>query len=132
MKKELIGILGAGKSGVACCKLALSFGYKVILSEISSDKEVDLKSHNNLYVEKGMHSEKLLSCDFIVISPGIPRSIEIVEKAVEKGIAVIGEIEFASWFTKSDILAVTGSNGKSTTCMMLHNILLDAGYDSFL
>ena len=132
VKETLIGILGAGKSGVACSQLALAFGYKVILSEISKDKKINLDSHDNLEIERGVHSKKLLSCNLIVISPGIPLTIKIVKEAIKRGISVIGEIEFASWFTKSDILAVTGSNGKSTTCMMLHQILLDGGYNSLL
>ena len=131
MKQSSIAILGAGKSGIACTKLALKFGYSVILSD-SSDKKIDLKSSKNLIIEIGGHSDKILDCDFIIISPGIPPNIKIVEKAVKKNIPIIGEIEFASWFSNADILAVTGSNGKSTTCMMLHNILLDAGYNSLL
>ena len=132
MKKSLIGILGAGKSGVACCELALKRGYKVILSDISSDKKINIEKNENLIIERGIHSEKLLNCDFIIISPGIPLKIPIVIEAEKNNIPIIGEIEFASWFTKSDILSITGSNGKSTTSMMLHNMLLEAGYNSFL
>ena len=132
MSDNLIGIIGAGKSGVASCNLALKFGYKVILSDICKDKEINIKENSNLIIETGKHSDRLLDCDILVISPGIPASLDIVKRASSKNIPVIGEIEFASWFTKSDILAITGSNGKSTACMMLHNILLEAGISSFL
>ena len=132
MKENLIGILGAGKSGVACSKLALKFGYKVILSDIFPNKKIDLAKHKNLIIETGKHSKKLLNCDFIIISPGISPNIKVVQNAIAKNIPIIGEIEFASWFSNADVLAITGSNGKSTTCMMLHNILLDAGYNSLL
>ncbi len=131
MTQGLIGILGAGKSGIACAKLALKFGYNVLLSE-SSDKEINLINDEKLIIEIGGHSEKILQCDFIIISPGIPFDIQIVKEAIKKDIPVIGEIEFASWFTDVDILAITGSNGKSTTCMMLHHILLNAGFNSLL
>ena len=132
MDNNLIGIIGAGKSGVASCKLALKFGYKVILSDISKDKKIDVDKNSNLFIERGEHSEKLLKCDMLIISPGIPLEVDIIQRAIKNNIPIIGEIEFASWFVKSDILAITGSNGKSTTCMMLHNILLEAGVRSFL
>ena len=132
MDNNLIGIIGAGRSGVASCKLALKFGYKVILSDISKDKRIDVDKNSNLFIERGEHSDKLLKCDMLIISPGIPLEVNIIQRAIKNDIPIIGEIEFASWFVKSDILAITGSNGKSTTCMMLHNILLEAGIKSFL
>jgi len=132
MDNNLIGIIGAGKSGVASCKLALKFGYKVILSDISTDKIIDIDKNSNLLIEQGKHSDELLKCDILIISPGISPEIDIIKRAIKMDIPVIGEVEFASWFVKSDVLAITGSNGKSTTCMMLHNILLEAGLNSFL
>jgi len=132
MDNNLIGIIGAGRSGIASCKLALKFGYKVILSDISKDKKIDIDKNSNLFIERGKHSDKLLKCDMLIISPGIPFEVDIIQRAIKNDIPIIGEIEFASWFVKSDILAITGSNGKSTTCMMLHNILLEAGINSFL
>ena len=92
MKENLIGILGAGKSGIACSKLALKFGYKVILSEISSNKKIDLVKCRNLTIETGEHSEDLLNCNFIIISPGISPDIEIVQNAIARNIPIIGEI----------------------------------------
>ena len=132
MADNLIGIIGAGKSGISSCQLALRFGYKVILSDISKNKEINIKENSNLIIERGRHSDKLLECDMLIISPGISNDIDIVKQAINRDIPIIGEIEFASWFTKSDILAITGSNGKSTTCMMLHNILLESGINSLL
>ena len=131
MKQNKIAIIGAGKSGIACAKLALKFGYRVLLSEYSN-KKIDIKKHKALTIECGQHSNKILECDFIIISPGIAQDIPIINKAIKKNIPIIGEIEFASWFTKADILAITGSNGKSTTSTMLHEILLKSGYCSLL
>ena len=131
-KDKLIGILGAGKSGVSCAKLALSIGYQVILSDASNNVRIDIEEHEKLIIEKGFHSNKLLECSCLIISPGIPNDIAIVKEATKNNIPIISEIEFASWFTNSDILAVTGSNGKSTTVSILHQILLKAGYNSFL
>ena len=67
MKENLIGILGAGKSGIACSKLSLKFGYKVILSDISLNKKIDLNRHKNLIIERGNHSKDLLNSDFIYV-----------------------------------------------------------------
>ena len=131
MKQTKIAIIGAGKSGIACAKLALKFGYKVILSEYSQ-KKIDIKKNKNLTIEYGQHSKKILECEFVIISPGIAKNIPIINEAIKKNIPVIGEIEFASWFTKADILAITGSNGKSTTSTMLHEILVESGYCSLL
>ena len=124
IKNTKIGILGAAKSGVSAAKLALEMGYKVILSDIDKSKEINIKSNNQLTIELGKHSNAILSCDIIIISPGISPKQLIIKKAIDKGIPVISEIEFASWFTDSNILAVTGSNGKSTTVSILHEIFL--------
>ena len=69
--------------------------------------------------ETGLHSEKIYNADLWVLSPGVPKNEDIVIKAQEKNIPIVGEIEFASWFTESPIVAVTGSNGKTTTAYIL-------------
>ena len=89
MANNLIGIIGAGKSGVSSCKLALKFGYKVILSDISEDKEVNIKENSDLIVEIGEHSDKLLDCEMLIISPGIPTDIDIVNRAINRDIPII-------------------------------------------
>ena len=130
MKKKKIAILGAGKSGKACAKLALKMGYKVILSDLSND--IDFKESHNLILDLGGHSNQILDSDLIVASPGVPSHTHIIKKAIKTDIPIISEIEFASQFTDSDVLAITGSNGKSTTVTMIHQILCGANYNSFL
>jgi len=130
MNSKKISILGAGKSGKSCARLALKMGYEVILSDISNN--VKFENYNKLTLELGGHSDKILESDFIVVSPGISSEISIIKKAQKLEIPIISEIEFASWFTNSNILAVTGSNGKSTTVSMIHQILSGANCDSFL
>jgi len=127
-----IGILGAAKSGVSASKLALKMGFKVILSDIDKNKKIDIDSNNDLTIELGEHSDLILDSDIVIISPGINPKLSIIEKINIKKIPIISEIEFASWFTSSDILAITGSNGKSTTVSILHEIFLEAKYDSLL
>ena len=130
MNNKKISILGAGKSGKSCARLALKMGYKVILSDITNN--VDFEDSNNLVLDLGGHSNKILDSDFIIISPGISSEIPIIKEAEKLNIPIISEIEFASWFTSSAVLAITGSNGKSTTVSMIHQILLGANCNSLL
>lgn len=131
MLSRSISIIGAGISGISCAEFALKLGYKVFLSEISN-KDIKIKNNKNLKIETGQHSDEILNSNYIILSPGIPQNIEIIEKAKRKKIPIINEIEFGSWFCEHDILAITGSNGKSTTCLMLHEILVNNGYQSYL
>ena len=127
-----IGILGAAKSGISAAKLAIKMGYEVVLSDIDKNKKIDNRLKKLLNIEFGCHSNLILDCDIIVISPGIPPNQPIIINAVNKKIPIISEIEFASWFTKSKILTVTGSNGKSTTVSILSDIFSKSKYNSFL
>ena len=129
--KNRISIVGAGISGVSCAEFALKLGYKVFVSD-KSRKKINIQNNKNLEIERGLHSDKILNSDYIILSPGITQDIDIVKKALKKNIPVINEIEFGSWFCKNDIIAITGSNGKSTTCLMLHKILKDNGYESYI
>ena len=73
----------------------------------------------NINVETGMHSDRINEADLWIVSPGVPKDADIILQAQEKNIPIVGEIEFASWFTESPIIAVTGSNGKTTTVTVL-------------
>jgi len=128
MKQKII-ILGGGESGVGTAVLAMQKGYDVFVSDkgkISNPyKQVLLK--NNISFEEEKHSEdKILQADIVVKSPGIPDKISLILKIKEKGILVISEIEFASKFTNAKIVGITGSNGKTTTTLLLSSILKNA------
>jgi len=125
-----IAIIGAGKSGVSAARLASHMGAKVLLSDSRSD--VDEIGVNNISIELGGHSNKILKSDFIIKSPGVSNNIEIIEKAKLKNIKIISEIEFAGLFTKLPVIGITGSNGKTTTVELLNNIFKNAGYYSML
>lgn len=126
-----ITILGAGKSGIAAAELAKYLGAVVFISDSRSDKAlldiVDGYDH-----ELGGHSKRVLDCELLIISPGISDRIQIVQDARDQDIPIVSEIEFASWFTISPILAITGSNGKTTTTHLLHQILRTAGLQVLL
>lgn len=129
--KRLV-ILGGGESGVGTALLGKQKGYAVFLSDSGSIQEKyqkTLAAHEIEY-ESGKHTEaKILSADIVMKSPGIPDTIGLVVKLKEQGVPVISEIEFAAQFTEATIIGITGSNGKTTTTMLLHHILSKAGFD---
>ncbi|MBC8311027.1 MAG: UDP-N-acetylmuramoyl-L-alanine--D-glutamate ligase [Candidatus Marinimicrobia bacterium] len=129
-KNTKISVLGAGKSGIAATNLALSIGAHVLISEYGDF--VNISTTQNLDVETGGHSDKVLDSDVIIISPGISDKIDIVQKCKELQIPIVSEIEFSSWFTTSPILAITGSNGKTTTTSLLHKMVENAGHNAML
>ncbi|HEX5652694.1 MAG TPA: UDP-N-acetylmuramoyl-L-alanine--D-glutamate ligase [Chitinophagaceae bacterium] len=132
MSKRMV-ILGGGESGVGAALLAKQQGYDCFLSDGSSLKE---NYRNELHIagirfEEEQHDEKrILQADEIVKSPGIPEKNELVKKIRKKGIPVISEIELAWRFKgESKIVAITGSNGKTTTTALTFHICQSAGLD---
>lgn len=132
MKKRIV-ILGAGESGVGAALLAQQKEYEVFVSDSSLIKDV-FKSElllNRVHFEEGTHSkEKIFDAGMVVKSPGIPDKNEIVQELRKRGIEIISEIEFAYRYKgDSKIIAVTGSNGKTTTTAMIYHICKEAGLD---
>ncbi|RME14747.1 MAG: UDP-N-acetylmuramoyl-L-alanine--D-glutamate ligase [Bacteroidetes bacterium] len=131
MNKKIV-ILGAGESGVGSAILAKKQGYDVFVSDngnILPHYEEELKQHQIEY-EKEQHTErKILNADEVVISPGIPLNVPIVQKLKQKNIPVLSELDFAQRFTKAKIIAVTGTNGKSTTASWIYHTFKLAGYN---
>ena len=127
--KRLV-ILGGGESGVGTAILGKQKGWEVFLSDKGSLKPHYRETLNKegIQWEEGTHTEeKILSADVIMKSPGIPDKAPIIKKVHEKGIAVISEIEFASQYTDSLIVGITGSNGKTTTTLLTYHIFKEAG-----
>ncbi|MRM84567.1 UDP-N-acetylmuramoyl-L-alanine--D-glutamate ligase [Riemerella anatipestifer] len=125
-----IVVLGAGESGFGAAYLAKKKGMEVFVSDRGSIKEEYKKQliENNIEFEEGQHDEeRILNADWVVKSPGIPKKADIVFKINQKGIRLSSEIEFASEFTNAKIVAITGSNGKTTTTTLIYHILKDNG-----
>lgn len=128
MKK--IAILGGGESGVGAALLAKAKGFKVFLSDkgILSDKYKEILNQNEIPFEEGQHTEEqILDADEVVKSPGIPDKVALVQKLKSLRIPIISEIELASRYTKAKIIAITGSNGKTTTTLLTYHLLKNAG-----
>lgn len=127
--KKLI-ILGGGESGVGASILGKKEGWEVFLSDkgkIAPKYQEVLNTHQIQWEQETHTHERILQADCIVKSPGIPDTAEIVRKAKEKGIEIISEIEFAYRYTKGKIIAITGSNGKTTTTSLTYHILKEGG-----
>ncbi|MCF3111625.1 UDP-N-acetylmuramoyl-L-alanine--D-glutamate ligase [Niabella sp. CC-SYL272] len=135
MKKRLV-ILGGGESGVGAALLAKQQGYSVFLSDGGSLKEMyrsELRQAGIEWEENGHTEEKILDADEVVKSPGIPEKNELVKKIRARQIPVISEIELAYRFAgNSRIIAITGSNGKTTTTSLIHHICMVGGLDAAL
>ena len=129
--KRLV-VLGGGESGVGAALLGKEKEYNVFLSDAGkiTKKYKDVLRHNEIEWEDEGHTEsKILNADIVVKSPGIPDHIPLIQKLNAASISVISEIEFAALFTSANIIGITGSNGKTTTTLMVHQILSHAGLD---
>lgn len=127
-----IVILGAGESGAGAAVLAKKEGFDVFVSDMSkiSYKYKEMLNNHGIAWEEGEHTEELiLNADEIIKSPGIPDKAPMVKKAIEKGIHIISEIEFAGRYSSSKMICITGSNGKTTTTSLIYHIFKNAGYD---
>ena len=124
--KKNIGILGLGISGYWAAKLAKSMGANVFISD--SELNINNKYTKELMelgidVELGSHSKKILNSDLVIKSPGIPSDINVIQDLSSNNIEIISEIEFAYRLSNLKIIAVTGTNGKTTTVTCLYEVL---------
>ena len=123
-------ILGAAESGVGAAILARKQGFDVFVSDLGTIKEKYRKAliERQFEFEEGQHTEdKILSADLIIKSPGIPDKAPLIKKLKEKGIPVISEIEFAGRYTSAKMVCITGSNGKTTTTLLIYHMFQKAG-----
>lgn len=125
-----IVILGGGESGVGSALLAQQKGFDVFLSDSGSLKPNHKEELDNAGIkyEEGHHTESLvLDADEVIKSPGIPEKAPIIVALRTKGVKIVSEIEFASRYTKSRKICITGSNGKTTTTLLTHHLLKESG-----
>ncbi len=131
VKNRKVGIIGMARSGVAAALLVSDQGGTPFVSDIRSESELTdmlkILQSNNVDYETDGHTDKLLESDFVILSPGVPSTIEIVQKIMKEGIPIFSEIELSSWFCLGKMVAITGSNGKTTTTTLIGEILKNAG-----
>jgi UDP-N-acetylmuramoylalanine--D-glutamate ligase len=136
MNKKII-ILGAGESGIGAALLAKAKGYDYILSESGKIKYTireELLSENLIFEEGGHSIEHLDNAEMIVKSPGIPDTSDFLKEAIFRDIPIISEVEFAYRHIdrSKKIIAITGTNGKTTTTLLTHHLMLTCGYSAGL
>lgn len=125
-----ITIVGAGKSGVEAAKLAVRQGHDVFVTEQRRKEETALAGELTtlgIKAEFGGSTDRALEADLIIVSPGVPPSNIVRTKAAERDIDIVGELEYASRYLRSPIVAITGTNGKTTTTSLTAHILRQSG-----
>ncbi|MCL1822056.1 MAG: UDP-N-acetylmuramoyl-L-alanine--D-glutamate ligase [Prolixibacteraceae bacterium] len=128
--KSLAVILGAGESGVGAAVLAQQKGYAVFVSDLGIIKDVYKQKLDQKEIEweESKHTaEKILQAQIVIKSPGIPENASVIRSIREKGVPVVSEIEFAGRYTNAIKICITGSNGKTTTTLLIGEILRRAG-----
>ena len=125
-----IVILGAAESGVGAALLAQAKGHAVFVSDrgpIQPDYKAKL-TQAGIEFEENQHTlDKILAADEVVKSPGIPEKAPVIQALRDKNIPIISEIEFAGRYTKARCICITGTNGKTTTTLLIHHLLKSAG-----
>jgi UDP-N-acetylmuramoylalanine--D-glutamate ligase len=127
LHKKNVSVVGAARSGIAVALLLQSQGAHVFVSDSSSADKLQsslsqLQSEKIEY-ETGKHTVRVYECELMIISPGVPSNAPVVLEAQKRSIKVISELEVGSWFCRSPIVAITGSNGKTTTTTLIGRIL---------
>ncbi len=133
-KNIKISVLGLGKSGIGCANLAVSKGFSVFASDSGKKRSYEqMKLNKKVSVEFGKHSEKVLDGDIIIKSPGLSNDLEILKEAKKRQIPVFSELDFALNFAKpKQVIAVTGTNGKTTTTTLIYEIIKKAYKNTFV
>jgi UDP-N-acetylmuramoylalanine--D-glutamate ligase len=131
-----ITILGAVRSGIAAAKLAMEQNAVPFVSDSAPAEKLgeNIRTLEEMGIEfeTDEHTERVFYCDFIVTSPGVPSNSFPLKTARERGIKVVSELEFASWFCEGKIIAITGTNGKTTTTALTAHVLNNAGLKTYL
>ena len=127
-----ITILGAGESGFGAAMLAHLKGFNVFVSDsnkINEERKSEMTKKSIMFEEENHSFDKIKLSDFVIKSPGISNSSKIISKIKSSGIPIVSEIEFASNYSNSFKICITGTNGKTTTTKLIYHILKRAGLD---
>ena len=132
LEGQNIAIIGGGESGVGAAILANKMGANVFVSDAGLLKEnykSELLQLNVEYEESGHDLDRILQAHLVIKSPGIPNTAAVIQSCKVHRVDVVSEIEFAAKFTKAKKICITGSNGKTTTTMLVYHIFKNAGIE---
>ena len=132
LKNKYIAVIGAGESGVGAALLAQKLGAEVFVSDYGNIKEnykKELEENSISFEENGHSLHKIEKADEVIKSPGIPQDSAVIQHLKKTNIRLISEIEFASRYSQAKTICITGSNGKTTTTMLVYHIFQKAGYN---
>ena len=134
LRGKNVTVVGAARSGVAAARRLHAHGAHVFVTDSGPIEPVfrNALHAEGIAFEAGAHSDRAAQADFLVPSPGVPSSIPLLQQAFAEGRPVYSEIEVASWFCRAPVLAVTGTNGKTTTVRLLGHLFRQAGRNVFV
>ena len=132
VKGKKISVIGAARSGVGAAKLVKKLGGIPFVSDFGpKEKVIDAVNqlkNENIYFEFGGHSDRVYESALMIVSPGVPNDSQVLKNARAKGIKLVSEIEFAYHYCKGKIIAITGTNGKTTTTSLCGHVFNTCGY----
>ncbi len=130
--KKRVTVIGLGKSGISAAKLLYDKGAEVTVTDIKSEEELreEIEKLENRGVKLELGNDGRIAvrdAEMVVVSPGVPQDAPAIQLAQERTLPIISEIELFSWYCPSPIIAVTGTNGKTTTVTLIANLLKNLG-----
>jgi UDP-N-acetylmuramoylalanine--D-glutamate ligase len=132
LKDKHITVIGAGRSGIGAAKLISKVGGIPFVSDKGKVGELSGSiislNESGINYETDVHSEKVYDCDTMVVSPGVPVDAAVLVNAKEKNIKLISEVELAYEYCKGKIIAITGTNGKTTTTTLCGHVFNSCGF----
>ena len=135
LNNKNITVIGARKSGIGAAKLIKQFGGIPFVSDSSNQENlkefIELLEKEKIAFETGGHTDKSYACDLMVISPGVPSDSKVILEAMKRGRKIISEIELAFNFCKGNIIAITGTNGKTTTTALCEHVFNKCGIKTY-
>jgi UDP-N-acetylmuramoylalanine--D-glutamate ligase len=136
LKNKKITIIGAVRSGIGAAKLIKKVGGIPFVNDMADEKHikefvVELKEEN-IKFETGGHTERVYDCEMIVVSPGVPNDAPVLINARKNHISLISEVELSYQYCKGNIIAITGTNGKTTTTSLCGHVFNQCGCNTFV
>jgi len=130
IRQTRFSVIGAARSGIAVARLLAGAGARVFVSDAAPAETMDAArgalGQAKIPCEFGGHSGQATDADVMVLSPGVPSAAPVVRQAIERGMTVVSELEVAAWFNAGTLVAITGTNGKTTTTTLAGRMVEDA------